>query len=122
MSPNLSALSPQQSVGRIPYASTKPKRLISASEVTSLDFLRLHGLPVPEVYSYSITSENPAGIECIFMELIGGLNLGDVWTHMPGKARNTVVAKLVKPRVGTLCTSISSKRQPLLLEGSAIRL
>ncbi|KAF1846500.1 phosphotransferase family protein [Cucurbitaria berberidis CBS 394.84] len=85
-----------QFVGRIPYLVTEPKHLVVASEVATMDFLRSHGLPVPKVYSYSTTSENPAGTEYIFMERIRGTKLGDIWFDLPEKARITVVTKLVE--------------------------
>ncbi|KAI4609381.1 hypothetical protein J4E80_008631 [Alternaria sp. BMP 0032] len=85
-----------QFVGRIPYPVTEPKHLVVASEVATMDFLRLHGIPVPKVYSYSATSENAAGTEYIFMEFIRGMNLGDIWFDLPEKARITVVSKLVE--------------------------
>ncbi|KAI4947827.1 hypothetical protein J4E86_008343 [Alternaria arbusti] len=85
-----------QFIGRIPYPVTEPKHLVIASEVATMDFLRLHGIPVPKVYSYSATPENAAGTEYIFMEFIRGINLGDIWFDLPEKARITVVSKLVE--------------------------
>ncbi|KAI4923374.1 hypothetical protein J4E85_008411 [Alternaria conjuncta] len=85
-----------QFIGRIPYPVTEPKHLVVASEVATMDFLRLHGIPVPKIYSYSATAENAAGTEFIFMEFIRGTNLGDVWYNLPERARITVVAKLVE--------------------------
>ena len=85
-----------QFVGRIPYPATEPKHLLVASEVATMDFLHLHGLPVPKIYGYSTTSENSAGTEYIFMGLVRGMNLGDVWFDMPEKARIIVVTKLVE--------------------------
>lgn len=85
-----------QLVGRIPYPATEPKHLVVASEVATIEFLRLHGIPVPEVYSYSSSSENPAGTEYLFMELVQGTNLGDIWFDLSEKARITVVRKLVE--------------------------
>ena len=85
-----------QFVGRIPYLVTEPKHLLIANEVATMDFLRSHGMPVPKVYSYSATSDNAAGTEFLFMELIQGKNLGDIWYELPEKARITVVTKLVE--------------------------
>jgi hypothetical protein len=85
-----------QFVGRIPYPITEPKHLVITSEVATMDFLRSHGIPVPETYSYSATSENAAGTEYMFMELVRGTNLGDVWFDLPEKARITVVKNIVK--------------------------
>jgi len=85
-----------QFVGRIPYPVTEPKHFVVASEVATMDFLRLHGIPVPKVYSYSATSENAAGTEYIFMDFIRGINLDDIWFDLPEKARIAVVTKLVE--------------------------
>ncbi|KAL7773215.1 hypothetical protein CFE70_003179 [Pyrenophora teres f. teres 0-1] len=85
-----------QLVGRIPYPMTEPKHLVIASEVATLDFLRINNIPIPKIYSYSTALENLAGTEYIFMELVRGANLGDVWFDLPEKARKTVVTKLVQ--------------------------
>ncbi|KAH6857251.1 kinase-like domain-containing protein [Alternaria rosae] len=85
-----------QFVGRILYPVTEPKHLVVASEVATMDLLRLHGIPVPKIYSYSATSENAAGTEYIFMESIRGTNLGDIWFDLSGKARIAVVTKFVE--------------------------
>ncbi|KAF2437996.1 hypothetical protein P171DRAFT_467594 [Karstenula rhodostoma CBS 690.94] len=85
-----------QFVGRIPYPITEPKHLVVASEVATMDFLRSQGIPVPQIYSYSATSENAAGTEYMFMERTQGTNLGDIWFDLSEKARITVVTKLVE--------------------------
>ncbi|KAL5394805.1 hypothetical protein PMIN06_008576 [Paraphaeosphaeria minitans] len=85
-----------QFVGRIPYPITEPKHLVVASEVATMDFLRSHNVPVPHIYSYSTTAENAAGTEYMFMELVRGTNLGDIWFDLSEKARITVVTKLVE--------------------------
>jgi hypothetical protein len=85
-----------QFVGRIPYPVTEPKHLVIASEVATMDYLRLHDIPVPKIYSYSTTSENAAGTEYLFVELVRGTNLGDIWFDLSEKARITVVTKLVE--------------------------
>jgi hypothetical protein len=84
-----------QLVGRIPYLGTEPKHLCVASEAATLQFLKSNGLPVPKVYAYSNTAKNAAGTEYIFMELINGTNLGDVWLDLFGEARVRIVTKLV---------------------------
>lgn len=54
-------------VARIPYLVTAPKYFTVASEVATVDYLRAHGLPIPRVYGYSTSPDNPAGTEYIFM-------------------------------------------------------
>ncbi|THG98003.1 hypothetical protein EW026_g4119 [Hermanssonia centrifuga] len=66
-------------VARIPYPVTIPKYFAVASEVATMDLLRSFGLPTPEVYGYSPTPDNAAGIEYIFMEFIQGISLSDIW-------------------------------------------
>jgi hypothetical protein len=85
-----------QFVGRIPYPITEPKHLIIASEVATMDFLCSHDIPVPEVYSYSTTAENAAGTDYMFLELVRGTNLGDIWFDLSEKATITVVTNLVE--------------------------
>ena len=66
-------------VARIPYPVTVPKFYAIASEVATMRFLRSSGLPVPEVYDYSPSSDNTAKTEYIFMEFMIGMKLSDVW-------------------------------------------
>ncbi|KAJ5562716.1 hypothetical protein N7535_002839 [Penicillium sp. DV-2018c] len=85
-----------QFVARIPYPATEPKSLVVASEVATIDFLRSHGIPVPEIFGYSAVADNPAGTEYIFMELVQGQNLGDIWYTLSEQERITLVTKLVE--------------------------
>ncbi|EJD08141.1 protein kinase subdomain-containing protein PKL/CAK/Fmp29 [Fomitiporia mediterranea MF3/22] len=71
-----------QMVARIPYPVTVPKYYAVASEVATMDFLRSSGLPVPQVYGYSPTSENAAKTEYIIMEWMKGTKLSDVWLEL----------------------------------------
>ena len=56
-------------VARIPYPVTVPKFYAIASEVATMRFLRFAGLPVPEVYDYSPSSDNAAKTEYILWSL-----------------------------------------------------
>ncbi len=85
-----------QLVARIPYCSTEPRQLLVASEVATLNFLRSNGIPVPEVYGYSHTTENPVGSEYIFLEFIRGINLADIWHALPENASVKVVKELAE--------------------------
>jgi hypothetical protein len=66
-------------VARIPYLILIPKAYAYASEVATMDFLRSKGVPIPEVYAYSFTSENEAGTEYILMEYVEGTDLSQIW-------------------------------------------
>ncbi|KAJ5585265.1 uncharacterized protein N7459_005065 [Penicillium hispanicum] len=83
-------------VARVPYPVAEPKSLLVASEVATIDFLRSHGIPVPKVFGYSAVADNAAGTEYIFMELVQGQNLGDIWYHLSEQERITLVKKLVQ--------------------------
>lgn len=83
-------------VARIPFPVTQPKSLLIASEVATMDYLRLQGLPIPRVFGYSTTADNPAGTEYIFMELVTGTNLGDVWFDLSEQEQTTVITNLVQ--------------------------
>ncbi|KAJ6155568.1 hypothetical protein N7470_006134 [Penicillium chermesinum] len=85
-----------QLVARIPYPATEPKFLLVASEVATLDFLRLHGIPVPKVFDYSAVADNSAGTEYIFMEYVQGKNLADVWYTLSERERRELVANIVQ--------------------------
>lgn len=82
-------------VARVPYPIAKPKSLLVASEVATLRYLRLQGLPVPQVYGYSTTTENASGVEHIFMEYVAGQALSDTWFDLSSSERANVMAQLV---------------------------
>jgi aminoglycoside phosphotransferase (APT) family kinase protein len=85
-----------QLVARIPYLITVPKFYVVASEVATMDFLRSSGLPIPNVYGYSPTSDNAAGTEYIFMEFVNGMNLSDIWFDLGEQEIISVVQQLVE--------------------------
>lgn len=61
-----------------------------------MDYLRFCGIPVPEIYGYSTTTENPANTEYILMQVCRGRKLGDIWFELGEMARTTLVKKLVE--------------------------
>jgi len=65
-----------------PYPVMVPEFYAIASEVATMRFLRSSGLPVPEVYDYSPSSDNAAKTEYIFMEFMRGTKLSDVWLDL----------------------------------------
>ena len=44
--------------------------------------LRSSGLPIPEVYGYSPSSDNAAETEYIFMEFVEGIQLNNIWFNL----------------------------------------
>lgn len=72
-----------QFVARIPFPITEPKRFTIASEVATMDFVRLHGIPVPRILAYSANDDNPIGTEYVIMEkVVGGKEMGNIWYSM----------------------------------------
>ncbi|KAJ5390780.1 uncharacterized protein N7496_001848 [Penicillium cataractarum] len=69
----LRAKNGREVVARIPTPIAGPAHYTTASEVATMDFLRtVLKLPVPEVFAYSTTSDNPVGSEYILMERVEG--------------------------------------------------
>ncbi|KAJ5679386.1 hypothetical protein N7462_007630 [Penicillium macrosclerotiorum] len=82
-------------VARVPYPVVEPKSLVVASEVAIMGFLRANSIPVPKIYGYSVCSDNAAGVEYLFIELVEGRNLDDIWYTLAEQERNKLVTKLV---------------------------
>jgi hypothetical protein len=66
-------------VARIPLLVTIPGFFVVASEVATMDFLRSRGLPIPEIYGYSPSTDNVAETEYIFTEFVEGTALNTIW-------------------------------------------
>ncbi|KAF2811522.1 uncharacterized protein BDZ99DRAFT_487255 [Mytilinidion resinicola] len=69
-------------IAKIPYHIARPEYFATASEAATLTLLRLKGIPVPEVYSYSTMLENPVGTEYILMEKAPGVCLASKWVDL----------------------------------------
>ncbi|OOF98798.1 hypothetical protein ASPCADRAFT_140162 [Aspergillus carbonarius ITEM 5010] len=82
-------------IARLPYPSTVPKGYAVASEVATLDYLRLHGIRTPMVYAWCSTDLNPVGAEYIIMEKLDGTPLGEIWYSMTQKERRSIMKQIV---------------------------
>ncbi|KAF1348371.1 kinase-like protein [Lizonia empirigonia] len=82
-------------LARMPYPSTLPRRLAVASEVATMDFVRAHGVPTPQILGYAI-NENPVGSEYILMEKLPGRPIGDAWFSLSEPQRLQVLHDIVK--------------------------
>ncbi|KAE8151707.1 kinase-like domain-containing protein [Aspergillus avenaceus] len=79
----LQAKNGREVIARIPTPVAGPAHYTTASEVATMDFLRtILKLPVPEVFAYSTTSDNPVGAEYILMERIEGESLSSRWLSL----------------------------------------
>lgn len=83
-------------IARIPYPSTGPEHYTVASEVATLDYLRLHGITTPKVYSWCSTRANPVGAEYIIMEKLDGTPLGEIWHTMSPKDQLRIMEQIVE--------------------------
>lgn len=70
---------------RLPYPSTIPQEYGIASEVATMEYLRLHGIPIPKVFDWSSSTDNPVQSEYIIMEKAQGKELEHTWYTMTAK-------------------------------------
>ncbi|KAH4122821.1 hypothetical protein HBI81_104630 [Parastagonospora nodorum] len=80
---------------RLPYPSTIPREYGIVSEVATMEYLRLHGVPIPKVFDWSSSTDNPVRSEYIIMEKVQGKELEHTWYTMTAKERMAVVEKIV---------------------------
>jgi hypothetical protein len=85
-----------QLIARLPYPMTQPKRHAVASEVATMDLVRSHGLPVPQIYGYSTDADKPVGAEHTLMEKSRGKAPCDVWFTLSQKDRIEALSGIVK--------------------------
>lgn len=84
-----------QALVKIPYNISVPKIYATASEVATLEFLRLKGIPTPKIYGWSSTRDNPVGVEYIVMEPASGIGLDSKWFELTKKQQLTVTTEIV---------------------------
>ncbi|KAK5113444.1 hypothetical protein LTR85_010872 [Meristemomyces frigidus] len=60
-----------------------------------MDLVRLHGVPVPLIHSYSADANNSVGAEYIIMEKVRGKTLRDLWYGLSEKERIRVLSEIV---------------------------
>ena len=92
-------------VARIPYPTLIPKAYAYASEVALMDFLRSKGVPIPEVYVYSYTPENEAGMRYMLLEYVEGTDLSEEWFNLEKREIDSFMEQLA--RLESIMMSIS---------------
>lgn len=80
---------------KIPYWISVPKTYATASEVATLTFLRSKGIPVPEVYGWSSTTDNAVGVEYIIMEHAPGVGADTRWFNTTKHQKHALVTGIV---------------------------
>ncbi|KAE8377771.1 kinase-like protein [Aspergillus bertholletiae] len=82
-------------IARIPSPIAGPPRYATASEVATLNFLRIIlGLPVPKILAYSTSSNNPVGAEYIIMERVHGESLASRWLALKTEEVKDIMKQL----------------------------
>src|SRR5271156_361846 len=85
----------QRAVIKIPDPVV-PAHFVTASEVATLEYLRTElGIPVPKVFAWSTTSDNPVGCEYIIMEEASGDALNVVWPTLEIDKKFTVIDQIL---------------------------
>lgn len=84
-----------RAIVKIPYRISVPKTYATASEVATLTFLRSKGIPVPEVYGWSSTTENAVGVEYIIMEHASGVGADTRWFETTKYQKKALVTGIV---------------------------
>ncbi|WEW56252.1 hypothetical protein PRK78_001691 [Emydomyces testavorans] len=82
-------------IAKIPYHIAVPQRYATASEAATLELLRVKGVPVPKVYGYSASADNPAGVEYIIMEKANGVRLDEKWFSLTKRERHKLASSFV---------------------------
>lgn len=82
-------------IARLPYPCTVPRSFGIASEVATMQFLRLHDIPVPQVYDWASSARNAVGSEYIIMAKAEGQELEHTWYTMTVQERMNVMEKIV---------------------------
>ncbi|KAK2766230.1 Phosphotransferase enzyme [Arachnomyces sp. PD_36] len=85
-----------QAIAKIPYKIALPRFHATASEAATLEFLRSKGVPVPKLYSYSASVDNPAGVEYIIMEKATGVPIETKWFSMTKRERHKLASSFVE--------------------------
>lgn len=85
-----------EAIAKLPYRVAGPKHYATASEAATLHYLRSQGIPVPKVYGYSSSENNPVGAEYIIMEKASGVGLQTRWLGMSKSERHKLASSFVE--------------------------
>ncbi|KZF26474.1 kinase-like protein [Xylona heveae TC161] len=81
---------------KIPYRIAGPKYYATASEAATLQYLHSKAVPVPKLYGYSSSEDNPVGVEYIIMEKAPGVSLESRWLSMSKRERHRFASSFVE--------------------------
>jgi aminoglycoside phosphotransferase (APT) family kinase protein len=83
-------------IARHPYPSNIPRKYGIASEVATIEFLHMHGIPIPKIFNWSLSASNNIGSKYIIIERAQGRELADTWYAMTFKDRMAIIEKIVE--------------------------
>ena len=87
----------QNVIVKIPHPNAGPPSLTTASEVATMEYARtILQIPVPKVFDWSATTENPVEAEYIIMEEAKGLRLHEAWRDFPLRAKGDLIGQIVE--------------------------
>ncbi|EME42803.1 hypothetical protein DOTSEDRAFT_72312 [Dothistroma septosporum NZE10] len=86
----------QEIVAKLPNPNAGYEHFTTASEVATMDYARnVLGLPVPQVYAWSSSAENPVGAEYVLMAKCPGIELHKLWDTITDRQKAAIIHKLV---------------------------
>lgn len=112
-------------IARIPNPNAGPSYYTTASEVATMDFVRMPfqypferlltnnqartilEIPVPEVYAWSASVSNPVGAEYIIMEEVVGRQAADSWNTTELEDKVSIMKELISIEKKLLSVSFS---------------
>lgn len=83
-------------VAKLPNPNAGYEHFTTASEVATMDFARnVLNIPVPQVYAWNPSTDNPIDAEYILMEKCPGTELHKVWDTITDRQKADIIHKLV---------------------------
>ncbi|KXG54184.1 Aminoglycoside phosphotransferase [Penicillium griseofulvum] len=101
--------SPRSDYGQFP--SELSGKLLASEAITLKHLKQVTDIPIPKVYSYSASSNNPIGVAYILMSKAQGWPLRNVWTSNPSTDRLSSVDKAkVMSQLGQITWNLAQVR------------
>ena len=83
-------------IAKIPHPNAGPPIHTTASEVATMEFARtVLNIPVPEVFGWSATDQNPVNAEYIIMEEAKGAQLHSIWADLQLRNKLGIIQQIV---------------------------
>ncbi|KAL4969558.1 uncharacterized protein BDV14DRAFT_187118 [Aspergillus stella-maris] len=80
---------------KVPNPNAGLRHYTTASEVATMDFIRrVLDIPVPKIFSWNSSTNNPVGAEYILMENARGVSLSKIWNNLDLDLRFKVLKKI----------------------------